>query len=319
MADDRLADAGLLRDALGAVRDSVVVLRAIRDDAGRLVDEEILYANQAWRRELGCLDAEPVGCRLTVAFPMLADRLTLHERVIESGVAYRAERPFNGGGRWFDVEYVPFGDGVIAVSRDATTAHTALDALAAREGEHAEAQRIAHVGSWTWEPAGDVVRWSDELFRIFGMEPRPEAPSFAEHSLLYTAETGAGLEAAVQRALEAGDPFEVPLEIVRRDGARRHVIGRGEVLRDGTGAIVGLRGTMADVTDLRAVELALREQETRYRAVEDSAVDAIVSVRDDGTIVAWNAAAERLFGYPGSEAIGQQITIVMGADAITIV
>ncbi|MEI8334321.1 MAG: PAS domain-containing protein, partial [Chloroflexota bacterium] len=117
-----------------------------------------------------------------------------------------------------------------------------------------EAQRIAHVGSWSWDAAPDAVTWSVELFHIFGLAPSATAPSFAEHLVMYTEESRGRLVADVSRAMETGEGFEAQVEIVRPDGTKRLGVSHGEAVRDANGVIVGLRGTVADLTELRGAE-----------------------------------------------------------------
>jgi len=67
------------------------------------------------------------------------------------------------------------------------------------------------------------------------------------------------------------------------------------------------------LTESRRVEKAVRESEARYRAVADSAVEAIVSASSDGKIIAWNEGARRVFGYSEAEALGKPLDIMMPA------
>ncbi len=66
-----------------------------------------------------------------------------------------------------------------------------------------------------------------------------------------------------------------------------------------------------DVTEQKRSELAVRDSEARFRAVTDSAADAIVTIDGDGTIVGWNPSAERLFGRPAGSLAGQAVTALM--------
>ncbi len=123
-----------LRNAFAALRDAIVVLRAQRDASGRIVDETIEYANPAWRRIiLGSEKEDPTGRPLVATYPAFTDRLPFHVEVIETGRPHRWVRQVPGGDEWYDSEYVKFGDGIIAVSRDVTDEQTALAAL--RTGE----------------------------------------------------------------------------------------------------------------------------------------------------------------------------------------
>src|SRR5438128_4791689 len=66
-----------------------------------------------------------------------------------------------------------------------------------------------------------------------------------------------------------------------------------------------------EVTEARHVEAALRASEERYRSIVDSAVDAILVIDRRGRIEAFNAAAERLFGYTAGEVLGKDVTLLM--------
>src|SRR5690606_30205543 len=118
-----------------------------------------------------------------------------------------------------------------------------------------EAQRVAHVGSWEWDARSDTTTWSEELYRIAGRDPKLPAPDYhQDHAQLYTAESLARLSSAVDRALQTGEPYELDLELIRPDGTTRWVVGRGEVRRDAGGRIVGLHGTVLDITERKRME-----------------------------------------------------------------
>jgi len=134
------------------------------------------------------------------------------------------------------------------------------------EADLTEAQRLAQVGSWRWDPKTDTVTWSEVLYRIAGIDPSMPAVSYKDHPKLYTAESWERLRAAVEGALSAGTPYELDLEMIRVDGARRWLIARGEAHRDASGDVVQLRGTVHDITERKRTEEALRESEARERA-----------------------------------------------------
>lgn len=142
--------------------------------------------------------------------------------------------------------------GATLAEREAATKSLAL--TAARLGE---AQSLAHIGSWEWDIGRDLVTWSDELYRVFGLEPGSQAMTYDSYLHLvhpddreFTAET-------VGRALQTGDPFAFEHRILRPDGEERIVLGRGRVVRQ-EGRPTAMVGTAQDVTEQRQVE-KLRE------------------------------------------------------------
>jgi signal transduction histidine kinase len=129
--------------------------------------------------------------------------------------------------------------------------------LRERERALAEAQRLAGLGSWEWDPATDTVTWSDGLYRLAERDPSLPAVSYADHPNLYTPESWARLKAAVEETLRSGRQYELDLEMVLPGGRTRWLHARGESLHDAEGRVVKLRGTVHDITERRNAEQAL--------------------------------------------------------------
>jgi signal transduction histidine kinase len=121
----------------------------------------------------------------------------------------------------------------------------------------AEAQQLAHVGSWEWDVVTDRVTWSDELYRIYRVAPGAalDLASFLEH---VHPEDRERVRRVVEAAVDERRAFEVLHKIVLSDGSERSVVGRGHVVADTDGRLVRMAGTAQDVTEQRAAE-SLRE------------------------------------------------------------
>jgi PAS domain S-box-containing protein len=129
--------------------------------------------------------------------------------------------------------------------------------LGERERELAEAQRIGNLGSWQWDAATDATVGSDELLRIYGFDPEAgdRMPDFADQNgWLYPPEDWRRINEAVRQTLETGAGYELDVRAFRR-GEPFWVTTRSEAVRDQTGKIVGLRGTVQDITTRKRAEL----------------------------------------------------------------
>ena len=156
--------------------------------------------------------------------------------------------------------------GVATITRDMSLLKQARDELEAANERWrnatlglVEAQRVAHVGSWTYDVATDTVKWSDELFRIFGRTPGQPVPRLHGPEQIYTSESLRALEAAVAKIRRDGEPYEIELEAVRPDNQVRILASRGAARRNAAGDVVEIMGTAQDVTELRRLQ-QLREE-----------------------------------------------------------
>jgi PAS domain S-box-containing protein len=143
-----------------------------------------------------------------------------------------------------------------------------------------EVRRLTRLGTWNWDVASDTVSWSPELFDIAGLDPARPAPSFAGHPELFSQESFSRLEEAVGEALETGTPYELELEMLRPDGGAVHVLARGGALRDETGRVTRLAGTVQDVTERWRSQRALAETLGRLRESEATIIRVLSSVVD---------------------------------------
>ena len=197
------------------------------------------------------------------------------------------------------------------IDRSDSERRKAEGSLRRREEELREAQRLARVGNWWWDPKADSVTWSEGLYRIAGHDPKLPPPGYKEQSRFYTPESFVRLEAAVEKAIQTGTPYELELEMIHADGAIRSVTSRGEAERDAAGLVVLVRGTVQDVTELKQAEAEVRSSEARHAATVQVSLDAIIAIDARGGITEFNPAAEQMFGHRREDVLGRDISDVI--------
>ena len=122
------------------------------------------------------------------------------------------------------------------------------------------------------------------------------------------------LESALEderRSIETGEPLQSEYRMITRDGRVRWFHDSAELVLPGDGTPARYQGIMLDLTERKLAEHALRESERRKAAVLDASLDAIVTTDHRGCVLEWNTAAERIFGYPLPEALGQPLAALI--------
>ena len=135
---------------------------------------------------------------------------------------------------------------------------TAGISLAEREELLREAERVAHLGTWTWDLASGRVSWSDELYRILGLEPGSITPSVESFFAAVHPEDRERAQATSEQSIRDGVLPPVDCRVVRPDGSVRHTTSSSSMLFDSAGTVRRVVGGVLDRTETLAVETALR-------------------------------------------------------------
>ena len=139
--------------------------------------------------------------------------------------------------------------------------------LAHSEEQLEKAQQLAHVGSWAWELQSSTAIWSNEMFRIRGLEPQSDAMTYDRILETVHPEDRHRYEKTIENAIATGEPFAFDFRVKRADGAIRVVHNEGEVIRDAGGTAIRLFGTSQDITERHEAERLLREHQEQLRAL----------------------------------------------------
>jgi PAS domain S-box-containing protein len=177
----------------------------------------------------------------------------------------------------------------------------------------AEAQRIGQLGSWEWDLGTGAVWWSDETYRVFGLDPDSIALDYATYLERIVPGDREHMRAAVSRSLETGGSFVQEVHFVHTDGSLRVLLARGSVERDQSGKPVRMIGTTQDITELRRMEeerarlLAEERERLRLRSILEQLPAGVMIAGRDGGLTYSNPAAAKIFGgdIPSPEGSGE--------------
>ncbi|MFB1512495.1 MAG: PAS domain S-box protein [Thiocapsa sp. C3-sup] len=184
--------------------------------------------------------------------------------------------------------------GVLGISRDITAYYWQTKELE-------RAQSLARVGSLNLDLPKGRAHWSDNFYRILGLDADRDLPGDDALLSMVQPDDRRSVEATLV-ALRSGEAGSVELDyrIRRPDGEIRWLTSRRELTRDAQGRPVRIDGVVQDVTEQHLARQALAASEARYRTLFEHAAQPLVLIDGDGLIAAANQAVYDLLGYPGS-------------------
>lgn len=171
-------------------------------------------------------------------------------------------------------------------------------ALRQSEANLLQTQQIAQLGSWELDLVTQNITWSEEMFRIFGLDSAKSQPSYDQVMATIPDGDRERLSAAIDQAIADGSPYEVEHRICRLDGTTRYLLSRGQAKTNDSQQIFKLFGTALDITDRKQAELALQASETRFQEIAQTLnqVSYVISL-PSGEYLYISPAYERLWGY----------------------
>src|SRR4051794_177314 len=136
----------------------------------------------------------------------------------------------------------------------------------------AEAQAIAHLGSWEWDVVRDEVTWSDEMYRIYGLEPQESPVDYTRFLEFVHPDDRDLVDRSVQDAFATASAFRFEHRIIRPDGEQRLLDARGHAIAGDDGTVIRMVGTGHDVTEQREAQ--------EQAAVASSAIETAGRIAD---------------------------------------
>ncbi len=337
-ANTQLRTALAERQAAEAERDRLIAILEATPDLVGMADPNgrILYLNAAGRRLTGLEQSSLRGHLIKDIHPAWAMDVIREQGIpaaIRDGVWSGETALLDASGAEIPVSQVIIAHHddqgqlqyLSTVMRDIRRSKAVEAALRASEAQLAQAQAIAHLGSWDLDLASGQATWSDEEYRLLGYVPGEVSASAEAFMAHVHPDDRAAVWAEMQASMQREDgTYRIEHRVRCPNGEERIVLEQGRVTFDTEHRPLHMIGTTLDVTDLRRVErelaahrdrleelVAARTRQVREQAaIIDQIHDAVVSTDLDGLITSWNQGAERLYGYPAHEVLGRSVGLL---------
>ena len=221
------------------------------------IDERFERTVESWQQQIAPEDRDWLTQRLQ----------TVIQQGLRWDVEYRWIRPSDGQVRWLsgkgEFDYDADGKPIrlSGFVQDITERKQAEQELRIREATLSQTQSIAHVGSWRLDMASGKLTWSDEVYRIFGLQPQQFEATYPAFLEFVHPEDREAVDGAFRESLKTPrEYYEMEHRIIRRhSGEIRYVLERGEHLRDSAGEVVGSIGMVQDITDYKKMLVVLQQ------------------------------------------------------------
>jgi len=168
------------------------------------------------------------------------------------------------------------------------------------------AQRVAGVGCWKYDIINDKYFGSEEMYRIYGINPSEFDDDFRNTLKLVHPEDRYKIEEALGKHL-AGESCTIEFRIPQKDGSLKYVIGKGEPIFGKEGQVTGIIGTLQDVTEKKMMEEKISKIQKIFKVLVQKSSDVFEIIDPDGTIRYISDASYRVIGYKPEERIGRKV------------
>lgn len=200
---------------------------------------------------------------------------------------------------------------VIGTEQDVTEKQRLIEQLKHSESLYKQAQALTHIGNWSWTVDTGEVEWSDELYRIYEL-PIGEKLMYERIALFVHPDERDAVQAALQESISNKTTFDKHHRVVLPNGKIKTVHRRAEV-HTGDDGLIRLVGSTQDVTNQKAIEQELRDNQTFIKKIAD-ATPSIIALYNvyTGNYLFVNEGLKKLLGYEASLMMEQGAAFVAG-------
>ena len=169
------------------------------------------------------------------------------------------------------------------------------------------AETMSGVGHWRYQLADGAVTWSDEVYRIHGVDRASFDPGYDDAVDFFHPDDQATVNDLMAQSIKTKTGYEFQLRLLRRDGDLREVVCKAVCELDDSGEVRAVFGVFQDITAQMRTLQAVQRSERRYRLLADNMSDVITRIRLDGGSDYISPGIEQLLGYPPGEMKGRRV------------
>ena len=166
------------------------------------------------------------------------------------------------------------------------------------------AEAISGVGRFRYEVHGGRVTWSDEVYRLYGVDPAGFDPGAVDLLSFHPLEDQAELREAFANALATASGYDLDVRILRPDSTMRRAVVRSAAELDERGRLTALFGVIQDVTEQQEAIEKIRRSKSLYKLLTENIGDVVTRIAFDGSSSYISPAIQRLLGYSREDMVG---------------
>jgi len=273
-------------------------------------DWRYVYLNDVAIRQSHYSRAQIIGHTMMEVYPGIEQTkmFSVLRNCMEHRVAQQLENEFtfpDDSQGYFQLNIQPAPEGIFILSMDIT------ERKLAEQISHQETERLrlaldaAHAGIWEWDLRTNKNVWSDELWRVYGLEPHNYEPSYETWRNTIHPDDRLQAEQAVQTAAKNATNLKAEWRVVDRDGSLRWLMSRGKPIFDAQGRVERFLGVVIDITERKLAEQALKKNERVLRLFVEHSPAAIAMFDRDMKYILTSRRFAQDFGLGNQDLAGR--------------